>query len=104
MKPRHICSRLPASSAWDVINWKLRFNLFTLVEQKPDTSIGRKSLYSTRAWCESRPGSVRLLGEPLQLRKQANQVLDLPPLNRFPRTKQRITNPIGPRAAICFAC
>src|SRR5207247_9712886 len=100
MKPRNICTRLRASSAWVVINWKLRFNLCTLAERKPGALIGKKSLCSTRAWCESRPGSVRLLGEPLQLGKQANQVLVLPPLNRFSQTDQHLTNPTGTAAAI----
>ncbi len=89
---------------WDAINWKLPFNLFTLIERKPGTSIGRKSLCSTRAWCESRLESVRLLGDPLQLRKQASRPPDWMLLTAFPRSKRRIISLIGRRADICFAC
>jgi RNA polymerase sigma factor (sigma-70 family) len=67
-------------------------------------SIGRRSLYSTRAWCGLRPGSVRSSGEPSQLPRRAKSPKVLPRSKRFPRAELLTISPIGPRARICCDC
>src|SRR5581483_11794253 len=99
-KPRKTCDQLPCSSAWAAINSKPPSNPFTPVARKQDVSIGSKSRYFTKAWCELRLASVRSWGGRLRLHRQGTPVRDSQGLSRSRRIKQQIINPIGLRAAI----